>query len=119
MPVTFVNGSLPAVDFETITVSNVAIGVTASKLTSVLTRNANSGEQSYVEVRRLDEALFTVETNPIRFRLDGTDPTAAIGHLLNAGDSLVVTGFGNLSKLRFIRQGAADGTVQATYYRKG
>lgn len=120
MPVTFINGSLPAVDFESITVSTVSIGITAAKLRVATELNARSAGQdaSYVDIKRLDEAMFTVETNPVRFRMDGTDPTAAIGHLLNVGDSLVISGNQNLTKLRFIRQGAADGTVMATYYRK-
>lgn len=118
MPVMFINGSLPAVDFETITVSNTAIGGTASKLVTANTLNATGNDNPYIDVKRMDEALITVETNQIRFRLDGTNPTASVGHLLGAGDSIVVSGYGNLSKLRFIRV-SADATIQVTYYRKG
>lgn len=118
MPATFVNGPLPAASFETLTVSSVALGITAAKLVVTTARNPTEGV-SFMEVQRLDEAMFTVETNPCRFRLDGTDPTAAIGHLLQPGDSVIIAGFSNLSRLRFIRSGAADATVQATYYRKG
>jgi hypothetical protein len=118
MPFIYINGPLPAVDYESITVSTVSIGCTASKLLVQTVLSGTSEGRAYIDNKRVDEALFTVETNPVRFRLDGTDPTAAEGHLLQAGDSIVVTGYSNLSKLRFIRQGAADGTVKATYYRK-
>lgn len=119
MPAVFVNGSLPAVSFETLTVSNTALGITAAKLVVTNTANAYNESTAYVEVKRLDEAFFTVETNPCRFRIDGTNPTAAIGHLLNVGDTLVISGYSNLANLKFIRSGAADATIQATYYRKG
>ena len=33
-------------------------------------------------------ALITVETDQVRWRDDGTDPTSSEGHLLNAGDVL-------------------------------
>lgn len=119
MPVVFVNGSLPAIDYEAITVSTVSIGFTTAKIV-VQTASTNTTEGSaYIDTKRVDEALVTVETNPIRFRLDGTAPTSAEGHLLQAGDSIVVSGFSNVSKLRFIRQGGADATLRVTYYRKG
>lgn len=119
MPVTFVNGSLPAVSFETLTVSTVALGITAAKLVVQTVKTSSADGPAFIDTQRLDEALFTVETNPVRFRIDGTDPTASVGHLLNVGDSITISGFSNLSRLRFIRQGAADATVQATYYRRG
>lgn len=107
MSSSFVTDEIPATDFETITVSNVAIGFTASKIL----QNESGGFK-----RRCTKALFTVETNSIRFRMDGTAPTATVGHLMAAGDSFLVTGDVNIPNMKLIRQGGADGTVMVTYF---
>lgn len=118
MPAVFVNGSIPAVDFETVAVSTVSIGGTTAKLV-VQTASTNTTEGSaYIETKRVDEALFTVENNAMRVRFDGTAPTAAVGHLFNAGDSFTVTGHGNVVKVKMIRSGGADASVSITYFRK-
>lgn len=118
MPAIFVNGPLPSAGYEAITVSTASIGLTASTLTAG-TVIGDSGGNTYIDVKRMDEVMITVEANPLRFRLDGTAPTSSEGHLLQPGDALTITGFSNLSKLRFIRQGSADATLRVTYYRKG
>lgn len=106
MSSSFVTDEIPATDFESITVSNVSIGFTASKIL----QNETGGFK-----RHCTKALFTVETNSIRFRLDGTAPTATVGHLMAAGDSFLVTGDTNITNLRLIRQ-SADATVMVTYF---
>jgi hypothetical protein len=117
MPASFINGSIPAVDFETITVSSVSISPTASKTTvQTASTNTNNG-LAYVDTQRVDEALFTIETNAIRVRFDGTAPTAAVGHLFQPGDTFTVTGQTNVTKVKMIRQ-TADASVSVTYFRK-
>lgn len=85
--------------FETITVSNVSIGFTT----------ATADVANY--------AVVTLETNPIRYRADGSAPTAAIGHLASAGTTLEVCGKSAIASFRMIRQGAADATAPVTYYK--
>lgn len=59
-------------------------------------------------------AMLNVEgANGVRFRDDGSAPTAAIGMLLTAGTNYWYTGV--LSKVRVIAGGAA-GTVNVSYY---
>ena len=59
-------------------------------------------------------AMFNVEgANGIRFRDDGTDPTAAIGMLLTAGTNYWYNG--KLQDVRVIAGGAA-GTINVSYY---
>ncbi len=60
-------------------------------------------------------AVITVETAGVRYRDDGTNPTAAIGTPLAAGAVLIYNG--DPSPLKFIRSGGADATVQASYYQ--
>jgi len=61
-------------------------------------------------------ALFTVETNSVRFRMDGTDPTASVGHKVDAGQNVEIHGKGNVARIKFIAV-TADATVMASYGR--
>ncbi len=68
---------------ESITVTNAAaVGFTRDTLDSAL------------------EVLVTVEDNPIRVWYDGSTPTTTVGHLLNSGDSIILTG--GISALNFL-----------------
>lgn len=90
----------PPQSFETITVANAAIGITASLLT-----NARA-------------AYLTVEGASLRYRIDGTNPTDAVGHLVPNGGSVWFadkTGL-TLTQLRMIRTGATSATVSVTIY---
>lgn len=100
-----------AVAFETITVSTTAIGITSTLATETPTVNAP------LDIKRgVRAALFSVETNNIRVRFDGTDPTASVGHLVTAGDFLWVEGHDALLRLRMIRA-SADAAVSVTLFR--
>ena len=89
---------------ESITVSTVSIGFTTTKITP-------AGAQPAIY------ANCTLESNPIRHREDGLDPTSSVGLLVTAGQNIEVCGQQNIQVVRFIRQGGADGTLQCTYYR--
>lgn len=55
---------------------------------------------------------FTVEGGAVRYRYDGAAPTAAVGHLLAAGQAGEVRGTDVIRTLRFIAvSGAATVTV--------
>lgn len=97
-------GGVPVVPFayETIAVSSTAIGATAATI------NSATGKAAY--------AIFTTETNPLRFTADGTTPTSTVGHLVQAGQQIEACGFVAVSQFRMIRTGS-DATVQATYYK--
>ena len=83
--------------FETVTISSSSVALTAA---------------TYLNQRF---ALITVETNPVRFRLDGTAPTATVGHILNAGDILELSSREQIVSARFIRKDAADATLSVSY----
>lgn len=84
-------------DFESITVSSVVIALTAAKY-------GKSGVNSI---------LVTVETASVRFRVDGGDPSSAVGHLIDTGGKLLFSG--DLSKVKFIRAAASDALIQVSY----
>jgi hypothetical protein len=91
--------------FEQITV-NTAIGFTATQLRPV-SGNA-SGQGAFA-------ALFKVETDQIRYRMDGTDPTASVGMLLEVGDSLTVFGPKNLANFKAIKV-TNNALISVEYY---
>ena len=89
-------------DFETITVASIAIGLTASKLTTT---------------PKPKRAFITFETAQCRMRMDGTDPTDTVGHLYNPTQSLLLEGYSQLNNVKWIRTGATSATLQVTYLR--
>ena len=91
--------NLSAIAFETITVSTTAIGFTAATMTAAAVM-----------------AIATVETNTVRYRADGTAPTASVGHSAVAGSIITVCGPA-LSRFKMIRA-SADAPVQVTYYAR-
>jgi hypothetical protein len=58
--------------------------------------------------------LIVVEAQPVRWRDDGTAPTATVGTLLTAGQAVFYDG--EPTRLQLIRQGATDATVHFSYY---
>lgn len=83
-------------DFDPITVSTAVINLGAPRLSN-------------------NRAYITVETNPIRYTVDGTAPTATVGHLLSAGDVLELESAHEVREFQTIRQGAADATIMVSY----
>lgn len=84
--------------YEAITVSDSAVGLTDSVYSTSTS------------------ALITVEANAIRFRVDGVNPAADEGHVLEAGDVLKLTSADELQRIRFIRRDSSDGTIRVTYF---
>ena len=83
-----------AIEYESITVADTAIGFTGSKIASYTT------------------AFCTLETAQVRFRIDAV-PTSSTGHILDVGGMMKFT-----SKelgVKFIRTGAVSATINCTY----
>lgn len=89
---------------EQLTVSSTAIGFTSAKyFPTDGTRPAN-------------KAIVTVDpTNAIRWTMDGTTPTASVGHYL-VGGTIEIDGYNNIKKFRMIRV-SVDASVSATFLR--
>ena len=95
-------GKLIPYDFETITVEDTPIGLTAAIL------NASPKPK---------KVFITVETAQIRYRMDGTDPEAAVGHIANPMDSIILEGYSQINNFMAIRKETTSGKIQATYLR--
>ena len=93
-------------DFETLTISSTASGLTASKLRP----NSNP-------LKECQRVMITVEDASIRYRTDGSDPTSSIGHLANVGDIITLLGQPALDNFRAIRTGSVDASCPVTYER--
>lgn len=63
---------------------------------------------------RANKALIQTESQPVRWRDDGTDPTAAIGMRLLVGETLVYS-VDDFSKIKFIEE-AASAKLNISYY---
>jgi hypothetical protein len=86
--------------FESVTVANTAIGLTAATYTP------RSGSSQVVR------CTMRLETAQVRFRYDGTNPTSSEGTLLEVGEVLTLSGFDFLEDFRAIRTGATSGVLK-------
>ncbi len=89
----------PAASFTQVTVSTTAVGL------GTIPTNAPC-------------AIVVIEKQPIRYRDDGTAPTATVGTLVSAG-GVIAVGLGQLSNFKMIRDTAAtgDATADVNWYR--
>jgi len=94
---------MAAYGYEAITVSSTAIGFTTARITDSLALHG----------REVKQVIATVETNPIRFTVDGTTPTTTVGHLLNIGDTVICDGE-DARKFRAIATGS-DASLKCTF----
>lgn len=83
-------------DYESVTVSTTALGITAT-----------------IVDQQHNFALITCETAAVRFRLDGTVPTSSEGHVLEPGDVLQLEG-SELAAFRAIRRDSTDGVLKVS-----
>ena len=98
-----IDGELVAMSDEAITVSSTAIGFTAGKIRiGALTARV---------------AVFSTETNSVRYRVEGDNPTSSVGHLVVAGSHAAVCGLQPMTAFRAIRV-SGDATLYVTYYRR-
>lgn len=95
-----------AFGFETISVTT-----TVQTLSTTYVTNPISGTIPDIA------AYMTMETGDCRWRMDGTAPTASIGHKLSAGDSITIIGYDNLKNFKAILTGSTTGTLSISYER--
>ena len=83
---------------EAVTVAGTAIGMTVTAAQGV----------------RPDAAIITVESAAIRFTVDGTTPTATVGHLAEPGDVIELVDGQQVRLFSAIRQGGTSATIMCT-----
>ncbi len=95
-------------EFKAFAHEALSVSGTSTPFTAATWKNPSSGSAAR-------KALVTVETATVRWRCDGTDPTASTGHQLGAGQSMEVWG-DDMNRIEFIRE-TSDATVRVTYFR--
>jgi hypothetical protein len=92
--------------YESITISEVAIGLTADTINPLI-----SGAREVA-------ALCVLESAPIRYRIDGIDPTPTEGIPLKIGDELNLEGSDDLLKFRAIATSKESAVLKCSYSKK-
>ena len=100
-------GDLSAFAYESITVAASAIGFTLATYKTTSTNAKTFAKR----------AFCTLESGQIRWRIDGSDPTSTVGHLLEIGQSLEIEETGNIDNFRAIATGGTNGALKVTYLR--
>lgn len=93
------------IGFEQLTVAAASTAFTALKVEP----NGSGGNP------QADAASCRLEAAEIRYTVDGTTPTAAIGTLLEIGETLVITGHDSIMRFRGFRTTAVSGVLDCTY----
>lgn len=60
-------------------------------------------------------AEIDVEVASIRFTVDGTPPTATLGHLVNPNDIIRLTSAEDIAAFRAIRTGSTSAVINCSY----
>jgi hypothetical protein len=90
---------------ERLTISTTAVVLTAATYSPASVPAAKS-------------AKISVETNPIRYTLDGSVPLAgSIGHPVAAGAEIVLRSEEEIRAFQAIRTGGSDAFLEVTYFR--
>ncbi len=61
-------------------------------------------------------AMISVEDHSMRYRVDGGDPTDAIGHLVDDGDTIILATASDIANFKAIRTTGDDAEIEVTYY---
>lgn len=96
-----------AFGFEALAVTGTAGGFTAATYDPV---GATSNPPAI-------SAQVQCQVAQVRYRVDGTDPTAAIGILLEVGDEIVIWGTQDIKAFSAIRTGGTSATLATTFSR--
>ena len=89
--------------YESVTVSTTSVALTS-------TTYGNAAANTFANY-----AMIQVETYPVRFRLDGTAPTASVGHLLNPGDLLELESESEIRGFHAISSTGSSATLRVHY----
>ena len=94
--------------FEQVTVTtSTAVGVTTGTFVSRSFFGPRGGGTVVL--------FCTVETDDIRFRVDGTDPTRTVGHQVQNDTSVTIEGYDNVRNFKMIGSGSASATAFCTF----
>ena len=82
-----------------------------------LTVDSTAGGVSLTVPAKAVFAYCRLETAQIRFTIDTTAPTTAVGWLLEIGEPVELHGRYEMANFRAIRTGGSSGTLEVEYWR--
>ncbi len=94
-------------DYEAVSVGASVAALSAAKI------KPETGTYARLAARA---AMITGEGGDLRFRFDGGLPTAAEGHYLTSGDTLIISGTQALQQFRALKAGTDNATLRVTYF---
>ncbi len=86
----------------------LSVGASAVGVTSATAFPSGNGAQG---------AVGDVQGSGIRFRIDGTAPTATVGYTADPGDTIYLESPNEVINFSAIRKDGVDATVHFTFYR--
>lgn len=86
-----------------------------TSVTGITTTLITPTSGSFKDIRAV-AALITVETNPMRFMIHGSNPSATTGHKMDAGQSYVIMGEQNVANFRCIDTATGASAVMVTVF---
>ena len=97
--------------YETFAFEVITVGSTVKRLT-VATFTTTTDDNDTQKAKR---AIITIENAQLRYRMDGENPTASVGHILNPFDTLTIIGNQNMLNFRAIRKGSTSSKIVVSY----
>ncbi len=94
-------------DYEVLTVDTAVMGLSLAKI------KPDTGPYARMSARA---AMISSESGDLRFRIDGGQPSAADGHYLVSGDTLVLSGTQAMQQFQAVQTGSASATLRVTYF---
>ena len=86
---------------------------------ATLAVDATSGGVTWTTVPAgTTQAILRCETAPVRWRADGTGPTATVGTPMNVGDTLLLVGndYGDfMRRMKWIRTTGTSGAIEGAF----
>jgi hypothetical protein len=110
-PPVYINRGQPTIDGERAPAGYEQLTLSTGSATALA---AIPSKTSNVPPLSVTLTIIIVSSNDVRFRDDGTNPTASVGMPIAAGGSWIYTG--NPANLRFIRQSATNAVLDVMYY---
>lgn len=113
-----INGALTPMNYEAITIDNTAGGIALSASEYITTANAAGSGVGATQRFHAVSAFISVESQPIRWTVDGTAPVATTtGHKATDTDTITLNGIDAITKFRAIRDGGTNATIHVTYFK--
>ncbi len=92
----------------------IGAGITAFSNNKLLRAGRDDDDRGKFKGSKCKAIFATLETDQIRFWLNGEDPSSSVGHLMDVGDNLTLSNIYDIENFRATRV-TADATLSVSY----